>query len=95
MLEANLDDMNPQLFGGLLEGLLEHGALDAYYTPVYMKKGRPGTLLTALVPPRAKEAVVTYENRKQGDTATGGFIPSTAANLLPSMMAVLASCRAF
>ena len=32
---------------------------------------------------KAKEAVVTYENRKQGDTATGGFIPSTAANLLP------------
>jgi multiple sugar transport system permease protein len=34
---------------------------------------------------KAKEAVVTYENRKQGDTATGGFIPSTARNLLPSM----------
>ena len=34
---------------------------------------------------KAKEAVVTYENRKQGDTATGGFIPSTAANLLPGM----------
>jgi len=34
---------------------------------------------------KAKEAVVTYESRKQGDTATGGFIPSTAANLLPGM----------
>jgi len=34
---------------------------------------------------KAKEAVVTYENRKQGDTATGGFIPSTAKNLLPGM----------
>lgn len=34
---------------------------------------------------RAREAVVTYENRKQGDTATGGFIPSTAGNLLPGM----------
>lgn len=33
----------------------------------------------------AKEKVVTYENRKQGDTATGGFIPSTAGNLLPGM----------
>ena len=32
-----------------------------------------------------KEKVVTYENRKQGDTATGGFIPSTAGNLLPGM----------
>jgi len=34
---------------------------------------------------QAREAVVTYENRKQGDTATGGFIPSTARNLLPGM----------
>jgi multiple sugar transport system permease protein len=34
---------------------------------------------------KAKETVVTYENRKQGDTATGGFIPSTAKNLLPGM----------
>jgi multiple sugar transport system permease protein len=33
----------------------------------------------------AKDKVVTYENRKEGDTATGGFIPSTAKNLLPSM----------
>lgn len=33
----------------------------------------------------SSEEVVTYENRKQGDTATGGFIPSTAVNLLPSM----------
>lgn len=33
----------------------------------------------------AKDKVVTYENRKQGDTATGGYIPSTAVNLLPSM----------
>ncbi|WP_136413405.1 carbohydrate ABC transporter permease [Herbaspirillum sp. ST 5-3] len=34
---------------------------------------------------KAKEKVVTYETRKEGDTATGGFIPSTAKNLLPSM----------
>lgn len=34
---------------------------------------------------KAKDEVVTYENRKQGDTASGGYIPSTAKNLLPSM----------
>lgn len=34
---------------------------------------------------QARDKVVTYENRKQGDTATGGYIPSTAKNLLPSM----------
>ena len=33
----------------------------------------------------AKDKVVTYENRKQGDSATGGYIPSTAKDLLPSM----------
>lgn len=35
---------------------------------------------------KTQSEVMTYENRKQGDTATGGFIPSTAANLLPSML---------
>lgn len=35
---------------------------------------------------KARDEVVTYENRKQGDTATGGYIPSTAKNLLPSML---------
>ncbi len=34
---------------------------------------------------KSRDEVVTYETRKQGDTATGGFIPSTAVNLLPSM----------
>lgn len=33
----------------------------------------------------SKDQVVTYENRRRGDTATGGYIPSTAANLLPGM----------
>jgi uncharacterized protein (TIGR00299 family) protein len=57
VIEAEIDDMNPQLFGGLLEGLLAQGALDAFYTPIYMKKGRPGTLVTVIAPPAAREAV--------------------------------------
>ena len=57
VIEAEIDDMNPQLFGGLLEGLLAQGAVDAFYTPVYMKKGRPGTLVTVIAPPSAREAV--------------------------------------
>ena len=57
VVEAEIDDMNPQLFGGLLEGLLAQGALDAFYTPIYMKKGRPGTLVTVIAPPAAREAV--------------------------------------
>jgi len=48
VLEANLDDLNPQVFGYVMERLLAEGALDVFGTPVQMKKGRPGTLLTVL-----------------------------------------------
>lgn len=48
VLEANLDDMNPQVFGYVLDRLLEVGALDVFGMPVQMKKSRPGTLLTVL-----------------------------------------------
>jgi uncharacterized protein (TIGR00299 family) protein len=48
MIEANLDDMNPQLFGPLCERLLAAGALDVWTTPVQMKKGRPGVVLSML-----------------------------------------------
>jgi pyridinium-3,5-bisthiocarboxylic acid mononucleotide nickel chelatase len=48
VLETNLDDLNPQVFGYVLDLLLEAGALDVFYTPVQMKKNRPGTLLTVL-----------------------------------------------
>lgn len=48
VLEANLDDMNPQVFGHVMDLLLAQGALDVFYTPVQMKKNRPGTLLTVL-----------------------------------------------
>jgi len=51
VLEANLDDMNPQIFGYLLEKALAAGALDVFGTPVQMKKSRPGTLLTILCKP--------------------------------------------
>jgi uncharacterized protein (TIGR00299 family) protein len=51
VLEANLDDMNPQVFGYLMHRLLDAGALDAFSTAVQMKKNRPGTLLTVLAKP--------------------------------------------
>jgi pyridinium-3,5-bisthiocarboxylic acid mononucleotide nickel chelatase len=51
VLEANLDDMNPQIFGYLLEKALAAGALDVFATPVQMKKNRPGTLVTVLCKP--------------------------------------------
>jgi pyridinium-3,5-bisthiocarboxylic acid mononucleotide nickel chelatase len=51
VLEANLDDLNPQVFGYVIDRLLEEGALDAFAMPVQMKKNRPGTLLSVLCRP--------------------------------------------
>ncbi len=49
VLEANIDDMNPQLFENVIDELLRKGALDVFITQIIMKKGRPGFLLTVLV----------------------------------------------
>jgi uncharacterized protein (TIGR00299 family) protein len=56
-LECEIDDMNPQLFGPLMDRLHAAGALDVFYTSVMMKKGRPGVLVTVLAPPDRREAV--------------------------------------
>jgi uncharacterized protein (TIGR00299 family) protein len=57
VLECEIDDMNPQLFGPLMDRLFEAGALDVFYSPVQMKKNRPGTLVTVLCAPAAREKV--------------------------------------
>jgi uncharacterized protein (TIGR00299 family) protein len=51
VIEANLDDMNPQIYGYFSEKAFTAGALDVYTAPVQMKKNRPGTLLTVLCKP--------------------------------------------
>jgi hypothetical protein len=51
VLEANLDDLNPQVFGYVMDRLFEESALDAFVVPVQMKKNRPGMLLTVLCKP--------------------------------------------
>jgi uncharacterized protein (TIGR00299 family) protein len=50
LLECNIDDMNPQAYGWLMDLLFERGALEVFYTPVQMKKGRPGTLVSVILP---------------------------------------------
>jgi uncharacterized protein (TIGR00299 family) protein len=57
VLETELDDVSPQVLGPLLDRLLHEGALDAFFTPVQMKKGRPGVLVTVLAPPAKREAL--------------------------------------
>src|ERR1041384_2998321 len=59
VIEANLDDMNPQIYGYFLEKALAVGALDVYTTPVQMKKNRPGTLLTLLCKPQDAGALIS------------------------------------
>ena len=48
LLECEIDDMNPQIFGVLMDRLLAAGALDVYYVPIQMKKNRPATLVTVV-----------------------------------------------
>ena len=57
VLETALDDATPQLLAYVAEQALAHGALDVMLTPVLMKKGRPGTLLTVLATPETSAAL--------------------------------------
>lgn len=64
VLEANVDDMNPEYLPPLLEALLAAGARDAFLTPVIMKKGRPGHLITVLADPDRADVIAKtlFEN---------------------------------
>jgi uncharacterized protein (TIGR00299 family) protein len=57
VVECEIDDMNPQIYGVLMEKLHAAGALEVFYTAVQMKKNRPGTLLTVVAPPDLRDVV--------------------------------------
>jgi uncharacterized protein (TIGR00299 family) protein len=59
VIEAEIDDMNPQIFGMLMDRLLADGALDVFYTAIQMKKNRPGTLLTIVASPSSREQLTS------------------------------------
>ena len=57
MIETNIDDMSPQLLGHVMDRAFELGALDCYFTPVQMKKNRPGVLLSVICERDCKESL--------------------------------------
>jgi uncharacterized protein (TIGR00299 family) protein len=57
VVECEIDDMNPQIFGVVMDRLYAAGALEVFYVPVQMKKNRPGTLLTVIVSPDKRGSV--------------------------------------
>ncbi|MEE9199067.1 MAG: nickel pincer cofactor biosynthesis protein LarC [Dehalococcoidia bacterium] len=58
LLETNIDDMNPELYGYVMERLFQAGAKDVWFTPIQMKKDRPAVMLSLLAPPQGEVALV-------------------------------------
>ncbi len=58
IIECNIDDMNPEFFEPLMERLFEAGALDVTMSPLTMKRNRPATQLSTIVPPALKEKII-------------------------------------
>ncbi|MGB5992055.1 MAG: nickel pincer cofactor biosynthesis protein LarC [Desulfobacterales bacterium] len=58
IIETCIDDMNPEVFGFLMERLFEKGALDVYWIPIFMKKNRPGTMVQVLCPEDCREVLM-------------------------------------
>jgi uncharacterized protein (TIGR00299 family) protein len=57
VLACEIDDMNPQIFGAVMDRLYAAGALEVFYQAVQMKKNRPGTLMTVVCPPERRDAL--------------------------------------
>jgi uncharacterized protein (TIGR00299 family) protein len=57
LLETNIDDMNPELYGYVMERLFTQGALDVWFIPIQMKKNRPAVTLCVLASAQAEAAL--------------------------------------
>ena len=58
VVETNVDDMSPEITGYVTSQLFEHGALDVFLTPIFMKKGRPATQITVLCPTTDRDKLI-------------------------------------
>ena len=80
-IETNLDDVNPQTYEHIMERLFRSGALDVTLTPVIMKRGRPGIVLTCLVAHAGLDAML--EVLFEETTALGVRVQEVARHILP------------
>lgn len=80
-VETNLDDVNPQTYEHIMERLFRCGALDVTLTPVIMKRGRPGVVLTCLIGPAGIDPLldVLFDET----TALGVRVQEVARHILP------------
>jgi len=69
LVETCVDDMNPEIFGYLMDRLFDDGALDVYWIPVFMKKNRPGTLIQVVCNMQNRVSVI---NRILSETTSTG-----------------------
>ncbi|MFH1103271.1 MAG: nickel pincer cofactor biosynthesis protein LarC [Pseudomonadota bacterium] len=69
IVECCIDDMNPEIYGFLMERLFEDGALDVYWIPIFMKKNRPATLVQVICREEHQETVI---HRILSETTTLG-----------------------
>jgi len=60
VITTEIDDMNPEIFSFIMEGLFNLGCLDAHYVSIYMKKNRPGVKLEVLADSSKKDAIINY-----------------------------------
>jgi len=70
LLETNIDDMNPQIYGYLMEQLFVEQAADVWFTPIQMKKNRPAIMLSVLAPAHAESKITEIIMR---ETSTLGI----------------------
>jgi len=75
VVETNIDDMNPEFYDSIFDRLFKAGALDVYLTPIYMKKNRPASLLSAVCPVERTENIV---HAMLAETTTFGVRISSA-----------------
>jgi hypothetical protein len=87
VVECCIDDMNPELFGFLMERLFEDGALDVFWIPVFMKKNRPATMVQVVSRIESRDVII---RRILSETTTLGVrFHDAERRILPRMEVIL------